>query len=667
MALTRQIHLDFHCSEHIQGIGKSFDKKVFQKNLSKAKVTSINLFAKCHHSWSYYPTKIGQIHPHLDFDLLGAQIEACKELGIKTYIYFAVGWSANDAENYPEWCAKNKEGSFIINGEEKRESEDQTQKILPSFYWKFMCVNTAYHNLILSQVDELCEYYTVEGFWFDIYHVHQLCYCKQCKTSMASLKIDVEDTNAVEAFNASQMKRHCRELKSLIHQKMPEADVFFNGTTALDKGANFRHRMYENNTLQDLEDLPTTWGGYDKLPMQAKFFLNAGYSITAMSGKFHTEWGEFGGFKHPDALKYEAAAMVASGANCNFGDQLHPNGVIDESTYENIGHAFNYVQEIEAYGIGGKPISRLGLWRSFVQECDEGLSKMLLEKQIDFDVANFSEDFSLYEVLIFPSESKLSKSEILKVKAFIKNGGSVITLADSLLNFTENGIATDFGVKYQGASNLDCDYTLIKKALYPVFVKTPFLNYRPAIQVSLDSIADVLADIYEPYFNRTSEHYCSHQKSPFKEKKAEYPAIVKSRNCIFIAHALDSMYHNYGARIHRDLFNNCLKLLYKNPMVEVDLPSTARINLLHQESENRYVLHLLYSCPIRRGITSVIEDIVPLKNITVAFQFLETIESVSLIPNMQNLQITKKGSNYFVTIPEFKTHCALLFHYSDNS
>ena len=27
---------------------------------------------------------------------------------------------------------------------------------------------------------------------------------------------------------------------------------------------------------QDLEDLPSTWGGYDKLPMQAKYFLNAG-------------------------------------------------------------------------------------------------------------------------------------------------------------------------------------------------------------------------------------------------------------------------------------------------------------------------------------------------------------------------------------------------------
>ena len=80
MKLTRQIHLDFHTSEHIKDIGENFDKKVFQQYLIKAKVTSINLFAKCHHSWSYYPTKVGRIHPNLSFDLLGEQIAACKEI-----------------------------------------------------------------------------------------------------------------------------------------------------------------------------------------------------------------------------------------------------------------------------------------------------------------------------------------------------------------------------------------------------------------------------------------------------------------------------------------------------------------------------------------------------------------------------------------------------------
>ena len=174
MTLTRQIHLDFHCSEHIKGIGESFDKKKFQECLSEANVTSINLFAKCHHSWSYYPTKIGQIHPYLNFDLLGAQIEACKEIGIKTFIYYSVGWSSNDAENHPEWCAKNNDGSFIINGYQHDNINDLEQNLLPNFFWKFMCINTTYHDLIISQVKELCERYSVDGYWFDIYQVIHL-------------------------------------------------------------------------------------------------------------------------------------------------------------------------------------------------------------------------------------------------------------------------------------------------------------------------------------------------------------------------------------------------------------------------------------------------------------------------------------------------------------
>ena len=64
-----------------------------------------------------------------------------------------------------------------------------------------------------------------------------------------------------------------------------------------------------------------------------------------MSGKFHKAWGEFGGFKHRDAILYEAASMVAFGANVNFGDQLHPSGTMEMSTYENIGYAYEYVEK----------------------------------------------------------------------------------------------------------------------------------------------------------------------------------------------------------------------------------------------------------------------------------------------------------------------------------
>jgi hypothetical protein len=88
----RKIHLDFHTSPNIAGIGERFDKKRWQETLQAAAVDSITLFSKCHHGWSYHPTSVGKIHPHLNFDLLRAQYDATKEAGINAPVYLSAGF-----------------------------------------------------------------------------------------------------------------------------------------------------------------------------------------------------------------------------------------------------------------------------------------------------------------------------------------------------------------------------------------------------------------------------------------------------------------------------------------------------------------------------------------------------------------------------------------------
>ena len=62
---TRQIHLDFHRSEHIPGVGSRFSKAQFQEALQLGHVNLINIFGKGHHGWCYYPTVAGAVHPAL--------------------------------------------------------------------------------------------------------------------------------------------------------------------------------------------------------------------------------------------------------------------------------------------------------------------------------------------------------------------------------------------------------------------------------------------------------------------------------------------------------------------------------------------------------------------------------------------------------------------------
>ncbi|HJN17825.1 MAG TPA: beta-galactosidase, partial [Armatimonadota bacterium] len=169
---TRQIHLDFHTSEHAPDVGARFEKSQWQEALKLGRVNLINIFGKCHHSWSYYPTKAGMVHPTLKFDLLGAQIEACHEIDVKCPIYFTMGWSSNDAEMHPEWCIRERDGSVCAPGWDHGATEDTPK---PGFQWKCLCPSGGYHELVLAQTEELCKGYEADGIWYDIYQAERLC------------------------------------------------------------------------------------------------------------------------------------------------------------------------------------------------------------------------------------------------------------------------------------------------------------------------------------------------------------------------------------------------------------------------------------------------------------------------------------------------------------
>ena len=111
-----------------------------------------------------------------------------------------------------------------------------------------------------------------------------------------------------------------REANAINHGLQPGSSIFYNGRTGIDTPED----SFDLQTHLELEDLPTIWGGYDKFAPRIKFFdahpVTRDMAKLAMSGKFHTMWGEFGGYEHPDAFRFEVASMIAYNATCSFGD-----------------------------------------------------------------------------------------------------------------------------------------------------------------------------------------------------------------------------------------------------------------------------------------------------------------------------------------------------------
>lgn len=647
--------MDFHTSGLMPDVGVMFDEKQFQSALRLGRVNSITVFAKCHHSWSYYPTKAGMPHPTLRTDLLGRQIKACHEIGVRCPIYITVGWSANDAEKHPEWCARRKDGSIAtINFDLSANAE--TPK--PAVSWKYLCPGDGYRNLIMAQTREICEAYPADGFFYDICFGPIVCYCESCRAGMTKTGVDTENEDAVRIYTKCKWVELMQGCNAIIKSFHPEATVFFNGGANLDTPSE----ILDKQTHLELEDLPTTWGGYDKFPLRARSLRRHGKPYLAMSGKFHTTWGEFGGFKHPDAIRYEAAAMVAYGASCSFGDQMHPCGRMELDTYRNIGAAYGYVRKIEPYGIGAIPLANLALLpvtgsgrTADAMDHVEGVASMLLETQRDFDVVESGDDLSRFQTVILPGSRFLSAESAAKLNQYVKHGGSLLVLGESVLAADKDLLLFDVGGEYLGPARYEEDYLAAGPLLGKGLVRSPFLNYMSAIRVR-PTDGRVLAAVHEPYFDRTYGHYCSHQNTPNRLETAEHAGALRKGRVIFLPHSLGKMYHEHGARVHRDLFTNALTLLHTKPLLWTYLPSSGRATLVSQPQKRRHVVHLLYAPPLRRGRCLVIEDMPTLRDVPLKIRVPEKITRVVLPLSGKQLPFKMRNGVLKTIVPETRMH-----------
>jgi hypothetical protein len=392
-----------------------------------------------------------------------------------------------------------------------------------------------------------------------------------------------------------------------------------------------------------------------------------------MSGKFHTNWGEFGGFKSPEAIRFEAASMIAYGSNCCFGDHLHPSGRMDEQTYANIGHAYKYVEKIEQYGPEGRTVSKLGLMLCGTDQDnadDQGIANMLLETQMDFRVVKRDADLAQFDTIILTGDVRMDKALAARFTQYLANGGKLLALANSGLDIEGKRFVIDVGAKFVGPARFQQDYLVAKpssadRASDPLgkgLPTTPFFNCVSGVRVKATG-GKVLAAIREPFFDRTYGHYCGHQNTPYQLKDASHPGAVAKDNVIYLAHPMGRIYHKFGAKVHRDYVINALRMIYKKPALEVQMPSAGRATLIHQPQHNRYVAHLTYGTPLQRGSCLIIEDLVPLRDVPVTIRVPEKIKRAYTIPNKKARKIRKSAGATQTIIPEFACHTAIVFEY----
>ncbi|MBE2240162.1 MAG: beta-galactosidase trimerization domain-containing protein [Caldilineaceae bacterium] len=597
----RQIHLDFHTSPACTDVGVDFDADRFARTLQEARVNAINIFAKCHHGYSYYPTKVGTVHPGLQIDLLGGQIEALHRAGIVCPIYVTILWDELAGELHPEWLIVNKDGTVASR-----------PPLSNAWGWTTLDVSTTYADYVMDQVTELTQLYEVDGFWFDICFPRPN-YSPWGQAQMRAAGVPLDDDEAVWAFARRKQERFFDQLTRHVKRLTPEATIFYNGTISRDM-----RRITAYETHFEVESLPTsgTWG-YLHYPVMARQARTYGKPIIGMTGRFHNFWGDFGGLKTADQLLYECATVVAAGGRVCIGDQLHPRGVLDPAVYRLIGSAYAKIEALEPWLVDATPTAEAAVLAigPLEEELDgigtqspdaEGAIQLFIELGIQCDLVDAEADLSGYRLVVLPNGTKVDDALKTKLDGFVAAGGALIfsgtaaladdghtfVLADAPVHYVEPAPTTPSYLRPSGidaaGSELAADYD--------------YAFYGQAHVVTPLDGAKAYGDLRRAYFNRTWETFMGHQHAPV-ERSLEAPIAVRKGKVLYLAAPLFTGYKKWDYWAYRALLDSLLADLLPQRLLYPQGPGWVEYTLHTQPATAahaaRQIVHVIAYQPRR--------------------------------------------------------------------
>ncbi|MBR0458823.1 MAG: beta-galactosidase trimerization domain-containing protein [Victivallales bacterium] len=655
----------------------SFDKEKWQKTLLDAHVNSVTLFAKCHHGWHYNTTNVGHMHPNLGFDLLRAQFDACKEVDINAPIYISAGFDMVKAVEHPEWCCVHLD---------EETGETSVHSPLKAGYIR-MCFNSPYTEYLVEEIREVMRQFpNCNGIFLDIVS-QPICLCESCLKVMRYNGLDPRKPEDRAICAQMGLERYLSLTTQAVMDIDPEMPIFHNAGHVAP-GQQALLKKYDSHL--ELESLPTGGWGYDHFPISAKYAATTGLDYLGMTGKFHTTWGEFGGYKDPAALRYECDAMLAYGAKCSIGDQLHPCGNLDPATYRAIGQAYADVEAKEPWCDNVRNVADIAILPAgaITSSCTRnpsdlrglnGAARTLLEGHFLFDVIDLDANFNDYKLLILPDNVPVDAALKRRLDAYLVKGGHLLLSGSSGVG-ADGKFQFDLGANLEGDSPYEPDYMVPTRELMAPGFDSPMVMYLRSKRVTLvkGSGANSLGSIYEPYFNRSDRaHFSSHQHTPNQPDATKYVTGVQKDNITYLAHPVFTIYAIWGNVPFAKYLRKVVRFaMGGEPTAVTNLPSAGRMTVMEQPSENRTIVHLLYANVVQRGEpcavvngqtirgnAQVIEELVPLAGTDVTVLSERPVTGVTLEPQGLPLNYRMENGRVSFHVDTFTCHQMVVLQY----
>ena len=195
-----------------------------------------------------------------------------------------------------------------------------------------------------------------------------------------------------------------------------------------------------------------------------------------------------------------------------------------------------------------------------------GAYRVLAENHYQFDIVDAESDFSRYRMLIMPDTIRFDQALAQKVEKYLDGGGRLLLSSESGLWQDRDEFAlTAVGAKMLGISEYENEYFQPAPGIISSHLPDArHVLYERGRNVQPAKETEILAELWQPYFNRNYRHFSSHFQTP-PEKPTGYPEAILNGSVGYIAHPIFQMIRKHGARTYKELVLALVRRLLPDP------------------------------------------------------------------------------------------------------
>lgn len=516
----------YSCDMHVNDWDESFLSQFQPEELAECIIASNSnaamMYVQSHYGYSYWPTKVGEIHPGLkgNEDAFKRLFDKLHQGGVDLIIYFSMIYNNWAYNHHPEWRIVD------VNGNYSRDKGRRFGLCCPN--------NREYIGFCREQILDFSAYIgPYEAFFADMAFWPTVCYCDSCRKrweeevggEMPTL-VDWKD----ERWLKFQQKRcqwlgdYQKAIYDAVKEANPSCSVEQQNSVMLSPWIN---GVNENATLASDGVSGDLYGGFTQQTFACKMYYNMTPNLpfNYTTSRCEPSLDEHTTTKPVNIMKLHAMLSCMHHGSNIFVDAIDPVGTFDRRVYDSIKEVYDELKTFEPYFSKGTPAVDVGIYFNLDGKFDPeaepldislggkvsramphlnsslNVSETLQQAHVPYGVYTSSrpDKWGQARMLVLSDAPNVSQENIDALRAYVKNGGVAYLSGHSALPFVEEVFdgqitaRTDESIVYMAPTEAG------QELMEDFTVKYPMTVYDSAFLLEKPERGKVLATLTLPY------------------------------------------------------------------------------------------------------------------------------------------------------------------------